>query len=287
MFITREEAEVAKEIGINATIVVSRIDYWLHAKSNDGKRWGKVIDGVRYVHNTYEEWQEQFPWLTTRGLKKIFKKLVDDGILLRTKYYTGKHSWNQARGWSIDYSHPIGNLVHYAQGTKGTIDREQSVRSYNYNTYPNKTANTTRVVETHTPSDKNPYHNRTRSKWKLVRDKVSPEEKAAHFKQAEAWRSGLGSIYQDRVDSYIKTQMSSPKINNPIGYEREVLIQVWYKHIGMPNHCDFVVTRGVNQVQAPSIKLSPPKNEYELQGADITPDEEMELLLQQGDLDYG
>ena len=52
------DAEIAAALGdVNAAIIVQQLNYWMN---KDGV--GTIIDGVRYVYNTFVDWvNEQFP----------------------------------------------------------------------------------------------------------------------------------------------------------------------------------------------------------------------------------
>ncbi len=59
------DAEIAAALGdINAAIIVQQLNYWLN---KDGV--GTIIDGVKYVYNTFVDWvNEQFPWRERQSL---------------------------------------------------------------------------------------------------------------------------------------------------------------------------------------------------------------------------
>lgn len=82
---------LAKAIGLDHSIVVQQIHYWL----NSGKS-GKLINGHRWIYNTYAEWQKQFSWWETSKIKRIFIELEKTGLVIscqpeggisRRKYY--------------------------------------------------------------------------------------------------------------------------------------------------------------------------------------------------------
>lgn len=78
-----------------AAIVLQQVHYWL------GKKGGKIIDGVHWIHNTYEQWLEQFPWLTKWRLRKIFYALRDTQILKFAQH--DQHEYKRRGYYTIDY----------------------------------------------------------------------------------------------------------------------------------------------------------------------------------------
>lgn len=74
---------LATKIGLNNAIVLQQIHYWLQKSKTD------------YVYNTYEGWQENFPFWSTKTIQRTITELENQGILVsyqdastdRKKYY--------------------------------------------------------------------------------------------------------------------------------------------------------------------------------------------------------
>jgi len=85
--------KLAVAIGLDEAIVVQQLHYWLNPK----RKSGKIIDGRRWVYNTYAEWREtNFPFWSEIHIKRIFLILEKCGIIVscqpegrfsRRKYY--------------------------------------------------------------------------------------------------------------------------------------------------------------------------------------------------------
>lgn len=83
---------LACAIGLNEAIVVQHV-HWLCNLPKSGK----VIDGEKWVYNTYEEWQKDwFPWWSIDTIQRIFRSLEERMIIIscqpegkksRRKYY--------------------------------------------------------------------------------------------------------------------------------------------------------------------------------------------------------
>jgi len=101
-------------IGLNEAIVLQQLHYWLSG-DKFGKTYGEVHDGRRWVYNTYEQWQEQFPFwsmMTVRrtltSLRKPYTPKKDDdrkverGPLVLVSHYN-KVGFDKTNWWTIDY----------------------------------------------------------------------------------------------------------------------------------------------------------------------------------------
>ena len=103
--------ELAKEIGIDTAIVLQQLHWLLRDEKN-----GKVVQGKRWLYNTYEEWQGFFPWVSVRNIRRIFVRLEEltlvescqpEGGISRRKYYRLT----------------VGGTAHQPCGQNGRIER--------------------------------------------------------------------------------------------------------------------------------------------------------------------
>lgn len=83
--------ELVKVVGLEPAIILQQLHWLLRDNRN-----GKMIDGRRWVFNTYEGWQKYFPWISVRSLRRYFLSLEKEKFLLscqpegtmsRRKYY--------------------------------------------------------------------------------------------------------------------------------------------------------------------------------------------------------
>ena len=74
---------LAKAIGLNEALFIQQLHYW-SLKSNDG-----------WVYNTYDQWQEQFTFWSSRTIQRTVRNLEEAGLIIsrqdsafdRKKYY--------------------------------------------------------------------------------------------------------------------------------------------------------------------------------------------------------
>lgn len=89
---------LATLIGLNEAIVLQQIHYWLKIKE---KQQQDYIDNHYWVYNTYEQWQEQFPFWSIRTLKRVFTSLEKSGLLISSNY--NKAGFDKTKWYTIDY----------------------------------------------------------------------------------------------------------------------------------------------------------------------------------------
>jgi len=68
--------DLAYSIGLNEAIALQQVHYWLKETTS-----GVDHDGVRWIYNTAEEWNEQFPFWSPSTLKRTFTNLKKLGLL--------------------------------------------------------------------------------------------------------------------------------------------------------------------------------------------------------------
>ena len=88
---------LAAKIGLNEAIVLQQLHYWLVNPKNAGK----VVDGKKWIFNTYEEWQENFPFWSTRTIARIFASLEQQGIVISDQFNKG--AYDRTKFYTIDY----------------------------------------------------------------------------------------------------------------------------------------------------------------------------------------
>ena len=65
---------LATKIGLNESIILQQIHYWILISKN-------IHNEKTWVFNTYEEWNEQFPFFSQSTIRRTIDKLVKTGIL--------------------------------------------------------------------------------------------------------------------------------------------------------------------------------------------------------------
>jgi len=84
---------LAKAIGLNDAIFLQQIHYWLRRSKHEH-------DGCKWIYNTYEQWQDQFPFWSLDTMQRIAKRLVEAG-LIQVEQFDKK--WNKRNWYTINY----------------------------------------------------------------------------------------------------------------------------------------------------------------------------------------
>lgn len=86
--------QLAKLIGLNESIVLQQLHYWLQ-KSNNNE------DGYTWVYNSYPKWQEQFPFWGIDTIKRVLTRLEKNGLVISGAY--NKYAFDKTKWYRIDY----------------------------------------------------------------------------------------------------------------------------------------------------------------------------------------
>lgn len=85
---------LATRIGANGALILQQIHYWLEKSKH-------IIDGCKWIYNSYESWQRQFPFISLRTIKREIAALRILQLIRVEKFQ--KHRWNQTNWYTIDY----------------------------------------------------------------------------------------------------------------------------------------------------------------------------------------
>ncbi|AIM15146.1 hypothetical protein HW35_01565 [Bacillus sp. X1(2014)] len=82
---------LAVKIGLNEAVILQQIHYWVSMSNH-------VIEGRKWIYNTYKDWQQQFPFWSESTIKRTIHSLEKQGLLIsgnwnrtkmdKTKWYT-------------------------------------------------------------------------------------------------------------------------------------------------------------------------------------------------------
>lgn len=98
--------QLAEKIGLNEAIILQQIHYWLlHYEKKQSQRHFR--DGHWWVYNTYESWQENFPFWSVATIKRALTRLRKpapgrDALLITTSQYNQK-KYDKTLWYRIDY----------------------------------------------------------------------------------------------------------------------------------------------------------------------------------------
>lgn len=198
---------LAMRIGINEAIVLQQICYWLEDTTA-----GIEYDGKRWVYNSINAWNEQFPWWTAKTIQRTVSSLKKMGLIYVEQLKKRQH--DQTNYYAINYASPLladtdnlslsrETICPNRKGQSVPMDKvnlSQSIGSNCPNVTEITTENTTEI--TTTPSCQ--VAAQPDDEWSLVnrsREVLRHLNKVTGAKHTEA-RSSMGHIKSRLKDGF-------------------------------------------------------------------------------------
>jgi hypothetical protein len=88
------QPSLAVAIGVNEAIVLQQVHYWLTVSKTE-------INGHKWVYNTLDQWQEQFPFFSINTVERTLKSLREKGLLVAENL--SKDRFTRTLFYRIDY----------------------------------------------------------------------------------------------------------------------------------------------------------------------------------------
>lgn len=85
---------LATNIGLSEAIFIQQLHYWLKDSNN-------VKEGFKWVYNTYDDWQEQFPWWSVSTIRRIITKLEKSNLIIIGNF--NKMKIDKTKWYRINY----------------------------------------------------------------------------------------------------------------------------------------------------------------------------------------
>ena len=144
---------LACRIGLNEAIVLQQICYWI-----EETQAGVEYSGRKWVYNTIEQWNEQFPFWSPDTVKRSLTSLKKRGLVDVKQLNKAKH--DRTNFYSINYDSPLlmeeGNL-HPSKRAKAPSSNSGKMPSSNgAKSAFLHTENTTETTAENLPGDGNP-----------------------------------------------------------------------------------------------------------------------------------
>jgi DnaD/phage-associated family protein len=74
---------LATIVGLNESIVLQQLHYWLERSTH-------IYEGYKWVYNTYEEWQKQFPFWSESTIRRIITKMEKQELIISGNFNRSK-----------------------------------------------------------------------------------------------------------------------------------------------------------------------------------------------------
>lgn len=208
--------ELATLIGLNEAIILQQINYWLNETDS-----GIVHNDERWIYNSHEEWNKQFPFWSQDTIKRTITSLKKQGVLRVEKL--AKDRCNHTNYYSINHevvaSIEEGKL-HSSKRAKRTSSKSAKSPPPNSADCPDLTYTTTEITteittESSSDADKSaPVGSEPSLPAVLPKQQQGdPKETELQMKCREAWtdyknayfaRYGIAPVRNAKVNAQVK-----------------------------------------------------------------------------------
>lgn len=134
--------KLAVEVGLNEAIFLQQLHYWLNSKS------AKMKDGKKWVYNTYEDWQEQFPFWSVSTIKRTISSLEKQKMIYKGNY--NRAGFDKTVWYSVNYIElkRVSQRLGQNEPTSGSnwTDGEGQIEPTNTIDYTETTSETTKDI---------------------------------------------------------------------------------------------------------------------------------------------
>lgn len=134
---------LATKIGVNGALILQQIHYWLEKSKH-------MIDGCRWIYNSYESWHQQFPFLSLKTIKRAVAELRALQLLRVERFQ--KHRWNQTNWYTIDYERLEALVSRIVPTQSNRLGQSVPIDQVNLSQSVTKTSNTEISTRTTTPT---------------------------------------------------------------------------------------------------------------------------------------
>lgn len=177
---------LACRIGLNEAIVLQQICYWLE-ETNSGIEY----EGKRWVYNSINAWNEQFPWWTGKTIQRTVSSLKKMGLIYVEQLKKKQH--DQTNYYAINYESPLltdkdnlslssKTICPNRKGQFARIDKDNMPQSIG-TICPTVTENTTEITTEITGKDPCPVS-------------AKPDDEQDEFKVLDHLNRAAGLRYQ-------------------------------------------------------------------------------------------
>ena len=188
------DPKVAKQVGINAALIIWNLSYLQSQRESQG---GDEFyhEGKWWVRHSYESLAEWHDYLSIPQIKRIMKKLEDDGHI--SKASLGKNPWDRTTYWHVSPVFMHSTESHHASDASVLSD---STKSYDVQQKNNNKQRPAKFDEF----------------WSLYPKKVDKKNSRAKFIKLPDSEQQLAIAYL-KTKPFAETMRTAPK-ENPTQY---------------------------------------------------------------------
>jgi hypothetical protein len=216
---------LATKIGLNESIILQQIHYWCEISTN-------IHYGKAWVFNTYEEWQEQFPFFSQSTIRRTIDRLFKMGILEKGNF--NKLGIDRTNWYTINYtilSFQIEQSIRSKRTDDDTNLNSPSVQieqTNNHRVLQESTTKTTSKKEIKTKHKDFVYL--TDEELKLLQDKFGNDTTNKAIEKLDNYKGATGKRYKSDYRAILSWVIDS--LNTKKGNKKTESLPDWYSDRG-------------------------------------------------------
>ena len=215
--------EIEAEVGLRSACLFNQLHYWLN------RDVGKEVAGHRWIWNTMEDWNEQFPNWGLATIKRSIRKLRDAGLIFVR--HEKRRMW-----FTINYEEPLVKQAGYRQGRQQLLKRIGKDQND-----PQSDQNDTQTPCKSTGGDQNdPPYTKSTASTKNNSIRVSPpaaedpdfqrkQKLKEEFRACRSWLNKQPPDLKRRILEWIDEQMLGNYYRDRRAYQNKLITRIW-KH---------------------------------------------------------
>ena len=129
---------LAIRVGLEQAIVLQQLHYFLGLNYHAGRN---IRDDKVWTYNSYEKWQQIFPFFSKKTVQRIFVNMEKDEILISENY--NNSALNRIKWYSINYEKLQALDFPKSKNARGQIDLMQEAKLTSSSITENTTETTT------------------------------------------------------------------------------------------------------------------------------------------------
>lgn len=90
------DPEVAEQYGVDGAILIQNLRFWLHHNQTNGKHH---YEGRYWTYNSHKAFAEQFPYWTTKQVRRIIDNLLKAGAIMVGNF--NHATWDRTQWYSL------------------------------------------------------------------------------------------------------------------------------------------------------------------------------------------
>lgn len=161
--------EIAKEVGVNAAVILENIAHWVFRNQVSNKNH---FDGHYWTYNSNAAMAELFPYMNARQVRYALDSLRKAGLILTGNY--NKSRYDRTLWYTVsDYCAEkyFSEIVHSPKTTNGTGESVQPIPDINTDNKPDNISQQTDSSESDAPIPQESVRNeKTKSLWDISRE---------------------------------------------------------------------------------------------------------------------